>query len=544
LDLAVNVNPSTAGPQVSSVASTAWRAAPLAARTGSEAAPVSATSAVSVSLGQAALSADVQTYAMPSRTTTAWAQQPEDAISSRMAGNFSQPSLATRFNGLGAAMLKRFQTDAGGFSQSVTLAAPGTSATASASASATAPSDLYATADNQVALTIKTASGATVALSLGSQSDGLAVRVTVSGGELDDAERKALVQLSDAFQDAIDGLGAVPPKLAFGGFTDVDPSVLTSIDFKASTKADGKGAIQAVAFHADAKSRSLSASGPSGTVKVDVDLSQPGILGNAAQQAPAMARYLRQIDTAGSRGQGDAELVGMFKDAFSQLNSNYGVTAPLAGRAAPGVIALNAGDHSLLSGLADFSASMVQAPNASNPMRPDEVDSFSYKVSQSTSVTGNDPRNRTIHQDQQAQLAASFHRALSPGASLSLTAAKESQFYEFVKVDDQAKASTDIAYEDGKRTQATVAQSARQSTQVQRYLMGQLASDTTVPLEGQRVSDVRQLLSSVERADMSHDPEDARSRDQALATAASLAVLPDEPTALRHGGGSAVVAMA
>jgi hypothetical protein len=65
-----------------------------------------------------------------------------------------------------------------------------------------------------------------------------------------------------------------------------------------------------------------------------------------------------------------------------------------------------------------------------------------------------------------------------------------------------------------------------------------------VPLEGQRVSDVRQLLSSVERADMSHDPEDARSRDQALAAAASLAVLPDEPTALRHGGGSAVVAMA
>jgi hypothetical protein len=536
LDLAVNVNPSTAGPQVSNVASTAWRAAPLAAPTGSEAAPVSATSAVSVSLGQAALSADVQTYAMPSRTTTAWAQQPEDAISSRMAANFSQPSLATRFNGLGAAMLKRFGTDAGGFSQSVTLAAPG--------ASATAPSDLYATADNQVALTIKTASGATVALSLGSQSDGLAVQVTVSGGELDDAERKALVQLSDAFQDAIDGLGAVPPKLAFGGFTDVDPSVLTSIDFKASTKADGKGAIQAVAFHADAKSRSLSASGPSGTVKVDVDLSQPAILGNAAQQAQAMARYLRQIDTAGSRGQGDAALVGMFKDAFSQLNSNYGVTAPLAGRAAPGVIALNAGDHSLLSGLADFSASMVQAPNASNPMRPDEVDSFSYKVSQNTGVTGKDPRNRTIHQDQQAQLSASFHRALSPGASLSLTAAKESQFYEFVKVDDQAKASTDIAYEDGKRTAASVTQSARQSTQVQRYLMGQLASDTTVPLEGQRVSDVRQLLSSVERADMSHDPEDARSRDQALAAAASLAVLPDEPTALRHGGGSAVVAMA
>jgi hypothetical protein len=544
LDLAVNVNPSTAGPQVSNVASTAWRAAPLAAPTGSAAdARVRYVGRVgqpraSGSLGRCADLRDAQPHddgvgaAARGRHLLAHGRQLQPALARDAVQRPGRRDAEALRHGRRRLLAVGDAGGAGHLRHRIRTA------------SATAPSDLYATADNQVALTIKTASGATVALSLGSQSDGLAVQVTVSGGELDDAERKALVQLSDAFQDAIDGLGAVPPKLAFGGFTDVDPSVLTSIDFKASTKADGKGAIQAVAFHADAKSRSLSASGPSGTVKVDVDLSQPAILGNAAQQAQAMARYLRQIDTAGSRGQGDAALVGMFKDAFSQLNSNYGVTAPLAGRAAPGVIALNAGDHSLLSGLADFSASMVQAPNASNPMRPDEVDSFSYKVSQNTSVTGKDPRNRTIHQDQQAQLAASFHRALSPGASLSLTAAKESQFYEFVKVDDQAKASTDIAYEDGKRTQATVAQSARQSTQVQRYLMGQLASDTTVPLEGQRVSDVRQLLSSVERADMSHDPEDARSRDQALATAASLAVLPDEPTALRHGGGSAVVAMA
>jgi hypothetical protein len=366
------------------------------------------------------------------------------------------------------------------------------------------------------------------------------VEVKVSGGELNDAERKALTQLSSAFQDAIDGLGDVPPKLSFGGFTDFDRKVLSSVDFTARSKVDGKGAIQAVDFHADAKARSLSASGPSGTVKVDVDLSQPAILGNATQQAQAVARYLRQADAAGSRGRGDATLVAMFKDAFSQLNSNYGVTAPLAGREAPGVIALNAGDHSLLSGLADFNASMVQAPDASNPMRPEEVDTFSYKLSQDTSVTGKDPRNRTIHQDQKAQLVASFHRALSPDATLLLTAAKESQFYEFVQIDDEAKASADITYKDGARTDATVTQSARQSTRVQRYLMGKLESDTTVPLTGQRVSDVRNLLSSVEKADMSHDADDARRRDQALAVAASLAVLPDGPTGLRQGSSAAV----
>lgn len=539
----MNVNLSAVSPLVANSTSAAWRTTPLTplaalkeATAAAAAVPVaSITSAVSVSLGQAPASADAQTYTLPGRTTTAWSQRPGDAISSLMAGNLGLPSVATRFNGLGAAMLKRFDTEAGGFSQSVTLATSGASG-----ASAIAPADLFATADNQVKLSIKTASGATVELSLGSQADGLSVEVKVSGGELNDAERKALTQLSDAFQDAIDGLGDVPPKLSFGGFTDFDPKVLSSVDFTARSKVDGKGAIQAVDFHADAKARSLSATGPSGTVKVDVDLSQPAILGNATQQAQAVARYLRQADAAGSRSRGDATLVAMFKDAFSQLNSNYGVTAPLAGREAPGVIALNAGDHSLLSGLADFNASMVQAPDASNPMRPEEVDTFSYKLSQDTSVTGKDPRNRTIHQDQQAQLVASFHRALSPDATLLLTAAKESQFYEFVQIDDEAKASTDITYKDGARTDATVTQSARQSTRVQRYLMGKLESDTTVPLAGQRVSDVRNLLSSVEKADMSHDADDARRRDQALAVAASLAVLPDGPTGLRQGSSAAV----
>jgi hypothetical protein len=288
----VNVNLSAVSPLVTNSTSAAWRTTPLtplaALKEATAAAAVSVasvTSAVSVSLGQAAASTDTQTYTLSGRTATAWSQRPGDAISSLMAGNFGLPSLATRFNGLGAAMLKRFDTEAGGFSQSVTLATSGASG-----ASAIAPADLFATADNQVKLSIKTASGATVELSLGSQADGLSVEVKVSGGELNDAERKALTQLSSAFQDAIDGLGDVPPKLSFGGFTDFDRKVLSSVDFTARSKVDGKGAIQAVDFHADAKARSLSASGPSGTVKVDVDLSQPAILGNATQQAPRPGR--------------------------------------------------------------------------------------------------------------------------------------------------------------------------------------------------------------------------------------------------------------
>lgn len=522
------VTPTTASPLVTSGAATAWRTTslPVAMDTAATATP-----AVSVSLGQSATSADVQTYAMSGRTVSAptWERQPDDAISSLMAGNLVYGPPGTRFNGLGAALLKRFGTDIGDFSQSVTLAAQAANASA-----------LHTDADNQIKLSIRTASGATVELSLGSQDDGMAVQIKVSGGELTEAESKALVQLSGAFQEAIDGLSALPPRMALGGLTKFDPAVLSSIDFKANIKSDGKGAINSLEFHADAKSRSVNATGPSGTVKVDVDLSNPAILGNATQQAQAMARYLQQADTAGSRGRGDAVLVSMFKDAFSQMNSNYGVTAPVAGREAPGVIALNAGDHSLLSGLADFNASMTQPPVSSNPVRPEEVDTFSYKLSQSTTVTGRDPRDRNIHQDQQAQLSASFHRALTPGVSLLLTTSKDSQSYEYVRIDDQSKASADITYEDGKRTGATVEQSARESTRVQRYLMGKLESDTTTPLERKRVSDVRQLLSSVEKAERSHEPEDARRRDQALAVAGSLAVLPDRAGALPRGNGETV----
>ncbi|RTD84015.1 hypothetical protein EJO68_33295 [Variovorax atrisoli] len=524
----MNVTPSASGLYAAPAAVSVSRATPLStlAKTSSaQVTPKSPASAVLVSLSRAPTPADIQTYTIFGSTTTAWSRPTDDAVSSLMAGNFGLPSLTARFSGLGAAMLKRFESDVDDFSQSVTFATPG--------ASAVAPADLLAAADNRINLSIKTAGGATVELSLASQADGMAVQVAVSGGELNESERKALADLSGAFQDAIDGLNALPPKLALEGLTNFNTKELLSIDFKASLKTDGKGAIQAVDFHADSRTRALSASGPSGTVKVDVDLSQPAILGSAPQQARAIARYLQQVDMAGGRGRGDAALVSMFKDAFSQLNSNYGEKTALPGHEAPTAISLNAGDHGLLSGLADFNASMTQVPDASNPMRPDEVDTFRYTLSQKTSVSGKDPRNRTIHQDRQAELDASFHRALSPGAQLLLTAAKESQFYEFVQISDQANASTDISYEDGTRTRASVGQSARQSTHVQRYLMAKLESDTVQPEEGMRVNDLRLLLSIIDRAEMSDDPDDARQRDQALEAAAAMAGLPDGPAMLR-----------
>lgn len=174
------VNLSTASTLVTPAA-TAWRAADAAMPANDAAmapatASAPASSAVSVSLGQAGASADAQTYPPPARTVPVWAQRSDDAISALMAGNIAHGSFSTRLdafnglNGLGAAMLKRFGTEAGDFSQSVTLAAPG--------ASAVGASDLYASADNQIKLSIRTATGATVELALGSQDGGLAPATT------------------------------------------------------------------------------------------------------------------------------------------------------------------------------------------------------------------------------------------------------------------------------------------------------------------------------------------------------------------------------
>ncbi|QNK66500.1 hypothetical protein [Variovorax sp. PAMC26660] len=92
------VNLTTVNPLVTPGATPPWRATSPVALADAAASQVTPASAVSVSLGQTAASADVQTYLMPSRAiaTTAWQQRPDDAISSLMAGNIVYSSLSTR----------------------------------------------------------------------------------------------------------------------------------------------------------------------------------------------------------------------------------------------------------------------------------------------------------------------------------------------------------------------------------------------------------------------------------------------------------------
>ena len=487
-----------------------------------------------VTLGPAVATTGAQTYALPVRPVApapVWERRASDAISSLMADNYSYTSLAGRFQGLGAALLDRFATEKGGFSQSVMQPAAGAAPDAVASAlKAAMQSQLHAQADNHVSLDIKTAGGATVRLSLGSQDGGLAVQVEVTGGELSDAERGALQKLSGAFQKALDGLGAKSPRLDLAGLMQFDPTVLSSVDFHAKVKV-GRTDTQTVDLHADSGMRTLSANGPSGAVKISVDTSNPEILGNARQQAQALNRYLQQFDAAARRGKGDDALMVMFKDAFTEMNSY--AAAPLGGRAARGVGVLNEADHSMLSGLADFSASVTQPSKASNPMRSRELDTFSYQASQSTSITGKDPRDRTVKQEQQSHLSASYHESLSPDLSLLLSGAKQSQFYYYKQIKDDARTSTDIAYDDGVLARASVSQSASQSTRVQQYQMARLVEDRTIPTEASRSLDFVKLLTSAVMPTLSRQSSDIRSQ-QALSTIENASFLETNPAMLRR----------
>ncbi len=476
-------------------------------------------------------------------TNTVWETATSDPISALMVANSRNASVASRFRGLGAALLGSLAGGGGAYSQSmVQTTSFGQSDAVSAATTAIQQASLHTKADNQVTLSIKTARGVQVTITLGSQQNGLAASIQVAdGATLTDAERKALGALAEGFQAAIDGLTTVPPKLALGALTQFDSSVLSSVDLQTSLQVNGS--VQTLSFHADSKGRSVEVGGPAGTVKVDVDLSNPAIFGDSNQREAAVANYLAQFDSAGRRGHGDAALVDMFKDAFAQMNSDYGNATqpdPLNHRH----IALSATDHSLTSGLADFTASVTQTATSPNPLLPGEQDTFSYETNQRTKISGDSMRNRSISQEQYTHLAASFHTQISPDIPMNLTLDPRSQNYYYTRINDSASASVDLGYSDGRLVHATSRRSASQNTHVQKFLGGKVAEDTTTPDSATHVEDLLQTLK--DDPNNKKDPTDMElARWQQMMTALrQRLLLQSMPSVLRDQGRGHVVTTA
>lgn len=355
-------------------------------------------------------------------------------------------------------------------------------------------------ADIQSTLSVKTASGALVELS--QATDGSGVQITVKQGNLSDVDRSALEKLSEGFKKAMAGLAGQPPRLDLSGLTHFNSTVLTSVDLRA--KVTGENAL-VLDFHADSNTRSVKSTGTLGTVEISVDMSNRAIIGNESQQQRALSQYLKQFDRAQSRGEGDRTLMTLFKDAFTALNTNYSnsATSTANGRQQTSYISLTRSDKNMLTGLADFTASVTQTPGTMNPMRLNEIDSFSYQVSQASLITGNSDQNRNITQKQQSHLTASYHKSLIAGLPLELTTDRNSQNYAYFQIDDKSESRTEVQYRKGAMLSATLEKSASTSTRVQTYMRGWLESDTTTPQQTSKTTD---LLGKLQSAWKAEDP--------------------------------------
>lgn len=451
-----------------------------------------------VTLGEDTRVPDAQTYDVRSlianaAVAPAWEYTRQDKVSLNMTGNFSTSSGTARFQGLGATLLSQLAQTGQSISQSVIRSSTGKALEPSELEAAQAKLRSDSPDNNTISLTLKTASGKTVQLTLSSSDNGLAVKADVSGGELSDDELAALGKMADGFQTAIDGLTAKPPQLKLDALTQFDSKVFTSIDLNTRFKLDD-GSIQTFSLQADEDQRSVRLSGPSGDLDVSVDLKNAAIIGNSDQQAKALKGYISQIEAARKRGDGDPALLSMFEDAFKTLHSHYpGVRESTAPQTVNSIV-LTDTDHSLLTGLADFSASVKEKTEASNPARPDELDSFAYDISQKTQAKGRDQLNRSLVQDQQSHLVAAYHKALTPGQKLELTRDPKSQNYLYYEINDSASSKTRIGYEKGALVQASVDQSASHSTRISKYVMGRLESQTLTPLTSNKTQNFLSVL--------------------------------------------------
>lgn len=412
--------------------------------------------------------------------TVTWAQSNTDAVSLVMAANYMAGTTSGQFNNLGSALLDRFKTTGSDFSQSVTVGSAG--ATGVVGASSHGPQD-------HIRLTVQTASGVEVDIKIDSGDGTLGVSVH-SSGTLSDAESAALAKLADGFQNAIDGLGASPPKLDLSGLTQFDPSVLSSVDMQFNVTGAGQNNISAE-FSQNSSAKSVSLTDSAGTVNLKVDTSDSALWGSGAQRGQAIASYLAQFDNANAKGHGNKELMSIFKDAFTQMNGDYGnSTQQLPGTAFAPWLAQS--DQAMLTGLGDFTGSITDTAESSNPLLPNQKDAFSYQVSQSTSTKG-DLMNGAISQNQQSHLRASYHEALS-GGPVELSLSPESQNYNYIQISDDASSTVHIETERGNLLLATLNQTSSQSTRQSQYVRGMLTSDVTTPTSTSNSKDLLALL--------------------------------------------------
>lgn len=505
MSLLVNANAGTVSAWLSATAGKNTSSAALAALAASSAAsPAAAPSENRVTLG-ATVDAEV-VYSRPVRFSlgVAWASPPNDALSTLMQKNLRAGAAddSAWLAGLGAAVLDRLATSPSGFSQTVaSYQRDNTQSTEAAQLSSAQALAAAKAAPNRVGLTITTATGKTVNVAVSFASGGLdgasslAVDVQVDG-ELSADEQKAVVQLSAGFQSALDGLTKVPPEVNLSGLVGYDANVLSSVDLNVRAMPPLNGELESFAFHADATQRRFSMDGVGGKIALSVDLSQPEIRGSAAQQKAALSDYLAQFDAANRRGHGNAKLIAQFKDAFVQLNSNYPAADELS------VPLLNGKDRSLLSGLADFTASMSGDFTDAAEGRPTtEAGHLEYLVAQSTTISGRDKYSGlVVTQTQRASLKSDYVKSRN-GAELDTSTGN----YDRYSIRDESSTTTSFSYVKDKVRSASIERLVDQLESYAKLVDFKVVEERQTPRHEATRQDVSARLSPLSR-----EPAEAR----------------------------------
>ncbi|CAK9889834.1 MULTISPECIES: hypothetical protein [Pseudomonas] len=502
----------------------------LANAVSSRAEPAAAVPSTTVSLGQSPRGDEAATYssrgaiAVPTRYVLEHDSQ--NKLSMNLVVGVHSSAIGSRLNGLGAALLNQLVANGGqSFTQSVLAFADG--AQPSAEALRIQGNNLRQHPANAVNLSLTTASGATVTLSLASNEQGLAVSADVQGGQLSSDELKGLASLAESFQGAINGLSEQPPRLQLGKLATLDPTLFSSLQMNAKLDTEN-GQQLTFDLTLDDSARKLSLQGPAGNVQLNLDTRDTSLLGKSAQRQAAISNYLSQFDAAQSRGKGDENLVSLLKDAFVQLNSADDIARP----STRGIPLLAAKDTALLSGLADFSASISQTSQQPNPLRPTELDRFDYQVSQSTKIGGSSPASRSVQQDQQASLSAAYHTSLYP--QVELANALLAQNYRYHEISDHSSSSTRLTYDKNRLVEASVTQQASRNERVRSYADGVLQSDLSTPSSASESRNLLGLLTDLfERERISQRDRGVSILEAQLQSLRSQWQLPSDPADIK-----------
>ncbi|WP_433693131.1 hypothetical protein [Herbaspirillum seropedicae] len=485
----------------------------------------SSTTSSAAALGVRPPAPALSLYSADGRVTApaVWEQRQDDPLSARLARNLAASDTAGRWSGLGKALLDQASVSSSVYSQSVLLSA--TAAQGDDGVHAILRDQLHRFASQRIALTLTTNAGARIDVQLGANAEGVAVDFKVSQGSLSDEDRAAVTALGEAFDQAIQGLAGRPPTLALDKLMQFDTHQLAALDFTATLGDD-----LSLQLQIDGSQRSVTAHTAAGAMKVGLDATAAPVTGSAQQRQRAIASYLEQFDAAARRGQGDAGLMALFKDAFAQLHAS--ATAPVQDHT-PALLAADATDRGMLSGLGDFSASITGNSAWPNPLRRDEVDGFDYQVSQRTSLSGAGQADRSIVQQAQSRLKASYHQSLQPDLPLQLDSTRQSQNYTYHQIDDRADSQLEIGYRHGFMTQARLRQSASQDSRVSKYVLGELVSQTHTPLQAQIVRDFAAQLQDGKEA---RAADGAYRRSRLLDGISELGLLQSDPQRVRAHG--------